>query len=344
MFLNGKLSELSNSVLVSVENGREQDNIALQNKVVEQINAVFASNKLDAAITTQKIELTGEYKKIAEENNISVGKAQLISKIQKINPNANYDIKELAALTVTELVHILDAYKDEIGVNVIGAASDKAYIDKSVIKSIVLDALAITDETLISNYRIHFDYEDGQMVYEVEFVYNNLEYEFEIGASSGEIIEYEYEKRTPVQAAGNEKTTEEIKQLSADEVNAAVDQLENFVSERDFEDGRDGRAVFEVEFVYDGKKYEIEFDAISGHVNKFSCKNDNVLDKEETEKIKAIVLKNADCTENDIFDYEIEEDGNIYEISFKRTIGNKTYEYEYEVTKTGTIISKEIDD
>lgn len=44
-----------------------------------------------------------------------------------------------------------------------------------------------------SDVRIHRDYDDGRTIYEGSIIYDNIEYDFEIDANSGKIVEWEEE-------------------------------------------------------------------------------------------------------------------------------------------------------
>lgn len=43
------------------------------------------------------------------------------------------------------------------------------------------------------NIRIHMDNDDGRQIYEGDIIYNGMEYEFEIDAQSGDIIDWSSE-------------------------------------------------------------------------------------------------------------------------------------------------------
>ena len=43
------------------------------------------------------------------------------------------------------------------------------------------------------NIRIHLETDDGRQIYEGEIIYNEMEYEFEIDAQSGQIIDWSSE-------------------------------------------------------------------------------------------------------------------------------------------------------
>lgn len=64
--------------------------------------------------------------------------------------------------------------------------------------SITLDdakSIAFTDanvtESAIQLLKTEQDYDDGVIVYEIEFIYNNYKFEYKINATSGEIVHYE---------------------------------------------------------------------------------------------------------------------------------------------------------
>ena len=42
--------------------------------------------------------------------------------------------------------------------------------------------------------KLELDYDDGMQIYEIEFVSGNMEYEYEIDAATGAILEYEWDE------------------------------------------------------------------------------------------------------------------------------------------------------
>ncbi|MFI5383492.1 MAG: PepSY domain-containing protein, partial [Methanosarcina thermophila] len=69
-------------------------------------------------------------------------------------------------------------------------SQNNTYIGEEKARSI---ALARVPGATESNIRLHLDTEDGVAVYEGSIVYNNVEYEFEINASTGEIVKWSSE-------------------------------------------------------------------------------------------------------------------------------------------------------
>ena len=66
------------------------------------------------------------------------------------------------------------------------------YIGASKAKDIVLNHSGINDHVIWK--RTEFDFENNISVYEIEFYYNNIEYNYEINAINGNIIKYEIDR------------------------------------------------------------------------------------------------------------------------------------------------------
>lgn len=63
------------------------------------------------------------------------------------------------------------------------------FISKSEVKDIVIEHANI-DKKDAKKWSIEFNYEDGMFLYEVDVIFNNQEYEYEINARTGKIILY----------------------------------------------------------------------------------------------------------------------------------------------------------
>ncbi len=67
-----------------------------------------------------------------------------------------------------------------------------SYLTLEEVKKIALDYVGIYESNVIFK-ETKQDYENGILVYDIEFIYKNYEYELEINASNGKIIEYNKE-------------------------------------------------------------------------------------------------------------------------------------------------------
>lgn len=71
-------------------------------------------------------------------------------------------------------------------------STSSTYIGTTKAKNIALNHAALT-ASKVKGLKAELDKEDGVMVYEVEFRYGNYEYEYEINAKTGAILDYEKE-------------------------------------------------------------------------------------------------------------------------------------------------------
>lgn len=63
------------------------------------------------------------------------------------------------------------------------------FIGKNEVKKIVLEDANLIENN-IKKWNVEFNYEDGSWIYDVEYVYDNIEYNYEIDAKNGDIIIY----------------------------------------------------------------------------------------------------------------------------------------------------------
>lgn len=134
--------------------------------------------------------------------------------------------------------------------------------------------------------RAHLDYEDGVLVWEIEFVSGGTEYEVDVRADSGAIVQYETEReenRTQQTGKADGLAAADGKDAAAKAESAYIGETaarsaaiaHAGVQEADLTyiksrlDMDDGRAEYEVAFAAQGTKYEYEIDALTGAVLQF---------------------------------------------------------------------------
>ena len=110
---------------------------------------------------------------------------------------------------------------------------------------------------------IDLDRENGVLVYEIEILYNNVEYDCEINASTGEVLKFSYEAAPA--AGGTQITREQALSIALAKVPGAT---ESHVKELKLDED-DGRWIYEVEILYNGTEYEGEISAADGTVLKW---------------------------------------------------------------------------
>ena len=140
------------------------------------------------------------------------------------------------------------------------AAGAASYIGEAKAKETALSHAGLT-ASQVTFLEVKLDREDGRMVYEVEFYSGNKEYDYEIDASTGSIVGFDYDIENFAPSApsnGNYITREKAQQLAqAKAPNATLVKLEF-----DFDDGR---AVYEGELREGRVEYEFEIDAVTGN-------------------------------------------------------------------------------
>lgn len=284
MFKNGYISELKNSVLVTVDNEDASVREKLQQELTKEINETLNTYKIESAVLTQDYKTSDETTKLAEKYAISNGKAELLEKIVNSNlvskNGTKYTFEDLVDLSINDLNVILNS-KNKMPENVQsnGTASTKAYIGVDKAKSIALgDAKA--NESNIYDFDIELDYEYGLMIYELDFNYNGQEYEYEINAITGEIInkfvEVDDDYRPQNNTTTNNTTTTSKKTTTTKSnyigrnkaksialSNAGVSNVRDLSIELDRENGR---MIYEVDFESGNKDYEYDIDAVSGSI------------------------------------------------------------------------------
>ena len=194
MVKNGYIDELANSILISVDSDNAAESEALRQKIVAELNDFIASEN-DIAVITQNITTEDANLKKAQELGISVGKLELIEKL--IAKNNLYTYESLKDLSINELNLLLGDSTENVTTT--GSVSEKAYIGKDKALEIAYSDAGVNSSD-VTRSKVEMDYDDGVMVYEVEFIHNNREYDYEINATNGTIIERdrEYDDDEPI--------------------------------------------------------------------------------------------------------------------------------------------------
>ena len=125
----------------------------------------------------------------------------------------------------------------------------------------------VTDYTLLKAQR---DYDDGRLVYEVEFYSaDGKEYDYEIDAATGEVLskDYDAEGTLPQGDGTTSITEEEAKALVLKQVPGATEQdILEFTTDYD-----DGRLEYEGKLFYNATVYEFTVDGYSGTIREWEA-------------------------------------------------------------------------
>ena len=333
MVKNGYINDSENSILISLVDG-EYNVDKLANDVYNNLQ----NEKINSSILTLNTNTSDYDNELSKKYNISVSKVKLIKSI--INKNSLYRFEDLSKLNTNEL-NILanNSINKNEEVSTIGSASTSKYISIDTVKDIVFKHAKVENKNIV-NLEIEYDYENGNMIYDVEFDCNNIEYDYEVDAVSGKILESEIENKNKDSNNNNNSSNtylskDKIKEIALKKAN--VSKYYDYDIEFKF---KGGTPIYEVEFETDSAEYDIKINAKNGNIIKYEVKNKKVDTSKfiSKDKAKNIVLNDAKVTE--YYDYEIELDDNEYEISFE----TREYEYEYKLdARTGKILEKDID-
>jgi uncharacterized membrane protein YkoI len=161
------------------------------------------------------------------------------------------------------------------------------YIGDAKAKSIALEHAGVT-EAQTTYINIHLDYDDGRVDYDVDFYVGNTEYEYEIDAVSGSIIEYDRETKNRAPGSNNNTSAQSSPPSSGDandyigEANAKSIALsdaglsESQVTRMKVKlDREHKRSVYEIEFNNGRMEYEYEIDAVTGEILESDAEYDD---------------------------------------------------------------------
>lgn len=357
MVRNGYLSEIKNSILVTVEDRDSVKGQRLQERLSDEIAALLDGFSLHGSVLSQTMTRDRAHEQSAKEYGISEGKASLIRELIARNPDIQF--ADVAHLSINDLNLLLSTHAEAIpGLDVKGQASSKGYIGQEKARSIALSHAGV-NELDITKIEIEFDYEKGRMVYEVEFHAKGMEYDYDIDASDGSILKFESKARNKPHEGGS-NAADYIGVSRAESIALAHAGLQkSMITKLETELEREkGRMIYDIEFVYDGYEYEYAIDALTGDIISVEKKKVRSSDttppvtttttpqKQEgyigAENAEAIALKDAGLSREAVNRLETElehEYGRmIYEVQFI----HGGFEYEYDIdAMSGKIVKVE---
>ena len=185
---HGYVDELANSVLVSVEDEDAARGAALEEKLAGEIAQVLESASIHGAILSQTFSRDAALEQKAAEYGISQGKAALIQSLVEGSDHLTFE--SLVGLSINELNLLVNStavqgtsapeqggqtVAQQSAITSTGAASQNGYIGPDAAQKIALDHAGLTADGVVW-MEADFDYEDGRMVYEVEFVADGAEF------------------------------------------------------------------------------------------------------------------------------------------------------------------------
>ena len=193
MYMNGYLSEDSNSILVSVDTENIERRKLLLTDITDKINSVLEKSGIECSIIAQSIEASDDLTQRASQNGISVGKMFLIDKmIGGMEEYGNEDAGKLSGMSIKELNLIYSARpnkgaEDDPFGNDISVGSVGEVIEPNNFFTLLLNKLD-ADISDVEWYQIQVGRQDGQMVYmvSIRFYGDPSVYEFTVNFDTTE--------------------------------------------------------------------------------------------------------------------------------------------------------------
>ena len=209
---------------------------------------------------------------------------------------AHYEVELLTAYG--EFEYLVDAYSGAVlsgpadvasaaGAGRIPTLDPSQSIGQEKALSIALADAGVQKENALG-LEVKGEYDDGQLLYEVEFRAGGVEYEYEVRASDGRIVKAERDgENVPVLSTGSQSTagTQTGSGTASGDIGAQAAQTAALnhagvqagaVSEMKCErDQDDGRTIYEVEFRAGRMEYEYEVDAATGTILKAESEYDD---------------------------------------------------------------------
>lgn len=269
MVANGYITEVTNSVLLSVRSSDTTHEDELKNNLTTIIRNLLSGTAINGSVITQSLSLSEEAYTIAETYNISEAKAELILEIIAIDPTMSVDA--LALLSINDLNLLLDAKNYALeNVTKSGSASELELITQMAAYAIATTFFELEQATVLE-YDIELEQEDGIMVYEIELETVTHEFSIVIHAKQGTVLESEIE--TIDEADDDEDDNSDYPSDVMD-----IASLKTLIIETldldyhliyewniDFEI-ENGISVFHVEIDYNDNDIHLEINAVSGEI------------------------------------------------------------------------------
>jgi len=281
MLKHGYVNEIKNSILLTVENADTQKGMALQTRLSEEINGFLNANALQGAVISQNLAEDARIRALAEAHGISFGRAALVDLL--VSQDERLQFTDVAQLGVSEINLLIASRQVEPqGLKVSGQLSGGAYIGEEQAKALALTRAGVLAPEAMG-LRVKLDFDDGRMVYEINFYTADAEYECELDATTGDVVSFDKDTFNNTASSGAQPAPSPtaasvtITEAKAKQIALAHAQLaENAVTFIKVKNDREnGRKVFDVEFYSGSIEYDYEIDAITGNILSFDFEVEN---------------------------------------------------------------------
>lgn len=379
---HGYVDELANSILITVEDDDQARGEKLQQALTQQADAALASAQVNGAILSQVMAHSDDLSQKAQEYGISAGKAALIQAVVEGSNNTK-TFEDLVGLSINELNLLYTAQTslptndDDLGVIggadgptaiyttdstilASGSASQNAYIGVEAAKTAALKHAGFT-ASQVTFLDAEYDYDDGRMIYEVEFHVNGTEYDYDIDALTGAVVKYQSEKNgtnTSGSSSSSANTSSYIGESAAKTAalnHAGVKESSTKYCNAwlEWDDGRP--ECYEVEFMVNNTRYEYKIALTSAKVleseqETYSNSSTGTSTSSGTSSgsssadigesaAKAAALKHAGLSESQVTGMKVQRDRDDGRLEYEIEFWSGSTEYDYTINAAdGTVL------
>ena len=331
---HGYLESLSSAILISVEDADASRAARLQESLSSEVGLALQNAQSGASVLSQTVAQDASLNSLAQENNVSVGKASLIEAIRAVNSSLSFS--DLSALSVEELSQMA------------AAGAGQLPIGRSEAERIAREYAGVGDTTAVV-CEVDAELDERTPHYEVELKLSIGEFEYAVDAYTGQVLR----GQAGILAGAGDSGVLSPADIGAEAAKAAAlshagvsaDQVSSIWAKRDYEDGR---LEYEVEFWVGSTEYEYDIDGTTGAVLKQEQERHASApssgDVISPEAARDAALAHAGVGLGDVYELEVEAELDewipCYQVEFKS--GGMEYEYEVHAS-TGEILTVEKD-
>ena len=249
-----------------------------------------------------------------------------------------------------------------------GLPSNSGDISQEKAKEIALSHAGLSNNQ-VDFIKVSREFDNGREEYNIDFIQNGIEYDYDIYVKTGEIISYEHDKEYTVNpninnGVNSNNTTqnaagisqEKAKEIALKHAGLSSNQVTFIKVSRDFDNGRE---EYSIDFIKNGKEYDYDIDAKPGEIISYDIEgnrapniNNGVNSNNTTqnaagisqEKAKDIALNHSGLSRNQVTFGKIERDfdDGIYKYDIEFYVNGREYEYDIDAN-TGNILEFSID-
>lgn len=184
--------------------------------------------------------------------------------------------------------------------------------------------------------KLELDTSDGLLVYDIDLIKDNVEYDLEISAETGEIVKYkvdrDYLTKAEVATSNPKVTWEQAKKI-------ALEKVPNGTTTKLKLDRENGRLIYEIEIIKNNQEHDLEIDATTGQIVKYEI--DDVKQTLPASSSSVVINQNAQtaqvATNNKLLTHE-----EVKQIALKRVPGAIVKEIELDKENGKTVYEIEL--